>query len=87
MNTSQHQRDIRNIIYLERIIYASLGTIEEREILNAIPDEHSLTREDVARLLTQYSQRNSDPHHQHWHREELSRDVVYLSKPAPFEPF
>ena len=87
MDNSQHQRDIRNIIYLERIIYASHGAVDEREILNALPVEHSLTPKEVARLLKQYSQHNPDPHHRHWHREELSRDVVYLSKPAPFEPF
>jgi len=87
MNTSQHQNDIHIIIYLERMIYSHSGIVSEDTIATTDLGTHTPTEKARRRVLAQYDQRNSNPHHRHWHRQAFGADIVYLSKPEPFEPF
>lgn len=87
MHTSQHQKDIHIIIYLERIIYAADGMISEDAVINTDLNSCTPSADERRRVLSQYDQNNGDPHHRHWHRTEFAEGVVYLSKPASFEPF
>ena len=87
MNTSHHQKDIHTIIYLEQIIYAADGMISEEAVVNTDLNSGTPSADERRRVLAQYDQRNINPHRRHWHRVEFAEDVVYLSKPASFEPF
>ena len=87
MNTSQHQNDIHTIIYLERMIYSAAGIVSEDTIATTNLGSETPTETERRRVLAQYDQRNSDPHHRHWHRQTFGAGIVYLSKPAAFEPF
>jgi hypothetical protein len=80
-----HQQDIHTIIYLEQIIYASDRMLMESELLSSTDGTPS--KADRLRVLSSYDQSNTDPHHQHWHRERLGGDMVVITKPAPFNPF
>ena len=87
MHTSQHQKDIHIIIYLERLIYPAAGMVLEDTIVTTDLGSHTPTETDRLRVLAQYDQSNDDPHHRHWHRQSFGAGIVYLSKPASFEPF
>ena len=80
-----HQQDIRTIIQLEQIIYASDRMLLESELLSSIDGTSS--KADWLRILSSYDQSNTDPHHQHWHRQSFPSGMVCLTKPAPFDPF
>ena len=87
MHTSQHQRDIHTIIYLECMIYSAAGIVSEDTIATTDLGSQTPAETERRRVLTQYDQRNGDPHHRHWHRQTFGAGMVYLSKPEPFEPF
>ena len=87
MNTSQHQKDIHVIIYLEKLIYAQQGMVSQRDIVTADINANTPTEAERVRVLAEYDQRNRDPHHRHWHRQSFGAGIVYFSKPEPFEPF
>jgi hypothetical protein len=87
MHKSQHQRDINIIIYLEKLIYAHTGAASEDDIATANLGKDTPTEAERLRVLAKYDDGNTNPHHRHWHRQSFGAGVVYLSKPAPFEPF
>jgi hypothetical protein len=87
MNTSQHQKDIHTIIYLERLIYAHGAMVSEDDIATANLGKDTPTEAERLRVLAKYDDGNTNPHHRHWHRQSFGAGVVYLSKPAQFEPF
>ena len=87
MHKSQHQRDIHTIIYLERLIYAHTGAASEDTIATTDIGTHTPTEPERRRVLAQYDEGNTNPHHRHWHRQSFGAGIVYLSKPASFEPF
>lgn len=88
LRNMDHIKDIHSIIYLEQIIYAADGMISEKDVVNTdLGTGTPPSISDSLRLLAHYDQNNGDPHHRHWHRTEFAEGVVYLSKPASFEPF
>ncbi len=80
-------KDIHTIIYLERIIYSSDRMLLESDIISTDLGTDTPSQSDRLQVLAQYDQNNTNPFHQHWHRQSFPSGMVCLTKPAPFDPF